>query len=112
MKNLWSSTGFSPEELNHTKNLDILTRKDTFLNVKLIGSLPQGSIQQIRVHWLLDLMTNPFDMGKLDDFIHLLWTCNLKPGFELMGNPGNFFQTDFKGKQMALFLLTGITPDH
>lgn len=101
LKPLWTSTGFSPEVARtHVKNVSgILDRVDTRLNLKLIGSLPAGAIEQIRVHWLLDLMNGPFEIGKLDSFIQLLWSCNSKPGFEIMGNPGHFFQSNFTERE-------------
>ena len=51
LRPLWTSTGFSPEEArSHDKNVsDILSRMDTFLNLKLIGSLPIGAMQQVCV---------------------------------------------------------------
>lgn len=119
LKHLWSSTGFSPEigGKTHLKDVSILNRLDSQLNLQLIGSLPTGAIDQIRVHWLLDLMTeNPFSMhgSALDQFIHLLWNYQLMPGFELMGNPGHFFRSNFTGSEKkiiasSLFLFTGIT---
>ena len=49
LRPLWTSTGFSPEEArSHEKNVSaILSRMDTFLNLKLIGSLPTGAMQQV-----------------------------------------------------------------
>ena len=101
MKHLWSSTGFSPEipEL-HLKQPDQLMEQDVLMNLAFIGSLPKRSINQVRIHWLLDLMTKPFKISKLDSFIHHLWSFDLRPGFEIMGNPGNFFTSDFTGTYM------------
>ena len=57
---------------------------------------------QVRVHWLLDLMEGPFKIGsRLDSFVHLLWSNNLRPGFEIMGNPGQFFQSNFTGTLLS-----------
>ena len=49
LRPLWTSTGFSPEEArSHDKNVSaILSRMDTFLNLKLIGTLPIGAMQQV-----------------------------------------------------------------
>ena len=49
LRPLWTSTGFSPEEAkSHDKNVfAILSRMDTLLNLKLIGSLPTGAMQQV-----------------------------------------------------------------
>ena len=100
LKPLWISTGFSPERAKtHERQSDDLLKLDTLLNLKLIGSLPRGAMEQVRVHWLLDLMEGPYSMGRLTDFIHALWKSNLRPGFELMGNPGNTFVSNFSGKR-------------
>ena len=49
LKPLWISTGFSPElAKSHAKNVSgILNRMDTQLNIKLIGSLPTGAMEQV-----------------------------------------------------------------
>ena len=49
LKALWISTGFSPEQAkSHAKNVSgILNRMDTLLNIKLIGSLPTGAMEQV-----------------------------------------------------------------
>ena len=63
-----------------------------------------GAIKQVRIHWLLDLLkvdkkqntciSNDsetllvVDFSKLDRVIHHLYKNNLRPGFEIMGNPG------------------------
>lgn len=105
LSHLWSSTGFSPVlgGKSHLKDVSIVNRLDNQLNVALIGSLPTGAIDQIRVHWLLDLMPNPLfncaASSPLDQFMHLLWNYQLMPGFELMGNPGQFFRSNFTGKK-------------
>ena len=100
LKPLWISTGFSPERAKtHERQSNDLLKMDTLLNLKLIGSLPRGAMEQVRVHWLLDLMEGPYSMGRLTDFIHALWKSNLRPGFELMGNPGNIFVSNFSGKR-------------
>mgnify|MGYP001349875716 CR=1 FL=1 len=108
LKPLWISTGFSPERAKtHERQSNDLLKKETLLNLQLIGSLPRGAIEQVRVHWLLDLMEGPLEMGHLDDFIHALWKSNLRPGFELMGNPGNKFFSNFSGAEIlcCLFII-------
>ena len=73
-------------------------------NIALIGSLPTFSQQQrqVRVHWLLDLIQLKrssdseyidYNFDHLDAFIDLLHENNLKPGFQLMGNPSKFFRS-------------------
>ena len=105
LKPLWISTGFSPERAKtHERQSNDLLKKETLLNLQLIGSLPRGAIEQVRVHWLLDLMEGPLEMGHLDDFIHALWKSNLRPGFELMGNPGNKFFSNFSGAEILCCL--------
>jgi hypothetical protein len=43
--------GFSPSAPHY------LLAKDERFNLALIGSLPHQSISQVRIHWLLDLIT-------------------------------------------------------
>ena len=54
-----------------------------------------------RAPWHLATFGSPthslFQIGQLDNFIHRLWKYDLKPGFELMGNPGQFFKSNFTG---------------
>ena len=63
-----------------------------------------GAIKQVRIHWLLDLLmvdktehtcisndsetSLMVDFSKLDRVIRHLYKNNLRPGFEIMGNPG------------------------
>ena len=63
-----------------------------------------GAIKQVRIHWLLDLLKVEkkektctsnnsetsliVDFSKLDRVIHHLYKNDLRPGFEIMGNPG------------------------
>ena len=62
------------------------------------------AITQIRIHWMLDLLqihrnvsiANGYapelpleiDYSALDRLIHQLYKYDLRPGFEIMGNPG------------------------
>ena len=55
----------------------------------------------MRIHWLLDLVSMELNADRLvynftylDKAISLLVQNDLKPGFELMGNPSNYF-SDF-----------------
>ena len=78
--------------------IGILTGKSKFRSQKQLALEPLYLTFQVRVHWLLDLMEGPFKIGnRLDSFVHLLWSNNLRPGFEIMGNPGQFFQSNFTG---------------
>ena len=64
LKPLWTSTGFSPEiPKTHVKKASQLLNRDILINLALIGSLPNNAIKQVRIHWLLDLMTGPFQIS-------------------------------------------------
>jgi L-iduronidase len=71
------------------------------MNLALIGSLPARSVVQVRIHWLMNLVSitsvNPLQLefSFLDQLVHFLWSHDLRPGFEVMGNPSSHF-TDFK----------------
>ena len=74
---------------------------DVAVNLALIGSLPARSVRQVRIHWLLNLVdlesTIPLrmDLGRLDRLLQRLWSRDLRPGFEIMGNPSSHF-SDFR----------------
>ncbi|TWW60897.1 Alpha-L-iduronidase [Takifugu flavidus] len=81
---------------------------DQQLNLAYVGSVPHGGIQQIRIHWLLELVSAQeiagrvqYDFTKLDQLIELLWMNGLQPGFELMGSVSNYF-TDFQNKSQVV----------
>ncbi|XP_068089677.1 alpha-L-iduronidase [Hyperolius riggenbachi] len=100
MKHFWESTGFCPP-LPHNLETYFLG-KDQRLNLAYISSVPHGGIKQVRIHWLLDLVTllvvngvPQYNFTKLDEFMDLLMENDLIPGFELMGNPSGYF-TDFE----------------
>ena len=64
LRPLWTSTGFSPEiPKTHAKEVNQLLNRDVLINLALIGSLPNNAIKQVRIHWLLDLMTGPFQVS-------------------------------------------------
>ncbi|CAC5399771.1 IDUA [Mytilus coruscus] len=100
----WRSTGFCPP-LPHEKAYDYDFGRDMKHNLALIGSVAHSGIKQVRIHWLLDLvsMTTKKDGGlvynydKLDDLLEFLFEQELKPGFELMGSPSGYFN-DFENK--------------
>ena len=77
LRPLWTSTGFSPEEArSHDKNVSaILSRMDTFLNLKLIGSLPLGAMQQVCYDRVSKVVADHYDLIKLfshqSEFLHL-----------------------------------------
>ncbi|GAB1597351.1 alpha-L-iduronidase-like [Argonauta hians] len=76
-------------------------------NLAYIGALSFSGIQQVRIHWLLDLVQvakqNPlvYDFYWLDQLIEELHKNELKPGFELMGSLSKFF-TDFENKTQVI----------
>lgn len=102
LKQLWTSTGFSPPKPHQAFN-EYVHSDDFIQNIKLIGSLPyEPGRFQVRIHWLLDLvkvstskMSAKFDFIALDYLIQLLYQNGLSIGFELMGNPSGYF-TDFE----------------
>ncbi|XP_043917055.1 alpha-L-iduronidase [Protopterus annectens] len=107
MDHFWKSTGFCPP-LPHNR-ADLYDRsKDEQLNIAYISSVPHSGIKQVRVHWLLELVTVNFFSGtlqynftNLDAFIDLLLKNELQPGFELMGNPSGYF-TNFEDKRQVM----------
>ncbi|XP_015928540.1 alpha-L-iduronidase isoform X2 [Parasteatoda tepidariorum] len=100
----WKSTGLCPPDPHQNAHAFLLA-PDMKQNFFHIGSLPQHGIIQVRIHWLLDLIklkilpnfVVSFDFKYLDDLILSLWENGLQPGFELMGNPSNYF-TDFENQ--------------
>lgn len=44
-----------------------------------------------------------YNFTYLDEFLDILWKLNLKPGFELMGNPGQLFSNFEDPKQVYAF---------
>ncbi|XP_053317658.1 alpha-L-iduronidase [Spea bombifrons] len=107
MKHFWKSTGFCPP-LPHDKSEMYFLGKDQKLNLAYISSVPYNGIVQVRIHWLLDLVTVlvsngklQYDFNKLDSFVDLLMMNGLAPGFELMGSPSGYF-TDFEDKRQVI----------
>ncbi|KAM4617057.1 alpha-L-iduronidase [Polymixia lowei] len=107
LKHFWRSTGFCPP-LPHTQAHQFDLSRDQELNLASVGSVPHGGIQQVRIHWMLELVTAQdvegeprYNFTKLDQLIELLWINGLKPGFELMGSVSNYF-TDFEDKQQVV----------
>lgn len=103
----WRSTGFCPPlPHDHADQYDLSW--DQQLNLAYIGAVPHSGIEQVRIHWLLDLITARKSSGQgllynfthLDAFLDLLMENQLLPGFELMGSPSGHF-TDFEDKQQV-----------
>ncbi|XP_032297079.1 alpha-L-iduronidase isoform X2 [Coturnix japonica] len=68
------------------------------MNLAYISSVPHGGIEQVRIHWLLELITVRmvneklyYNFTALDNLMDRLWENKLIPGFELMGNPSGYF---------------------
>nr|XP_033772528.1 alpha-L-iduronidase isoform X2 [Geotrypetes seraphini] len=103
LQHFWKSTGFCPP-LPHNRSDVFESSKDLQLNLAYVSSVPQSGIEQIRIHWLLDLITIKlqnkclhYNFTVLDKFLDFLWENGLRPGFELMGSPSGYF-TDFEDK--------------
>ncbi|XP_040398092.1 alpha-L-iduronidase isoform X2 [Cygnus olor] len=82
--------------------------KDQELNLAYISSVPHGGIEQVRIHWLLELVAVRvmneklhYNFTALDNLMDLLWENKLIPGFELMGNPSGYF-LNFEDKEQAV----------
>ncbi|CAL8346343.1 unnamed protein product [Lota lota] len=106
LKHFWRSTGFCPP-LPHTEAHQFVLSRDQELNLAYVGSVPHGGIQQVRIHWMLELVTIQYGEGgpqynftNLDQLIELLWINGLRPGFELMGSASNFF-SDLEDKRQV-----------
>ncbi|KAJ7405095.1 hypothetical protein WISP_141875 [Willisornis vidua] len=55
LRHFWRSTGFCPP-LPHSRADLFDLSKDQELNLAYISSVPQGGIEQVRIHWLLELV--------------------------------------------------------
>ncbi|XP_062519086.1 alpha-L-iduronidase-like [Corticium candelabrum] len=103
----WHSTGFCPP-LPHEKSRDYDLAEDEIQNIIYIGSIPNNGIEQVRIHWLLDLVTLEknssdhfvYNFTFLDILLDHLHDNGLRPGFEIMGNPSDYFTTFDDDKQV------------
>ncbi|KAM8983853.1 alpha-L-iduronidase isoform 3-T3 [Ara ararauna] len=107
LQHFWRSTGFCPPLPHSHADLFDLS-KDQELNLAYISSVPHGGIEQVRIHWLLELVAVRVMNGKLhynftalDNLMDRLWEYKLIPGFELMGNPSGYF-LDFEDKEQVI----------
>lgn len=90
----WCGTGFTPASL--------LLREDMAQALAYVASLPDGAVTHVRIHYLLNLVratgleteSPEYDWSDLDRGIDALVSNGLKPFFEIMGNPSDFF-SDF-----------------
>ncbi|KAM7077227.1 alpha-L-iduronidase isoform 3-T3 [Ciconia maguari] len=107
LQHFWRSTGFCPPLPHNRADLFDLS-KDQEVNLAYISSVPHGGIEQVRIHWLLELVALRVMNGKLqcnftalDNLMDRLWENKLIPGFELMGNPSGYF-LDFEDKEQVV----------
>ncbi|XP_075798989.1 alpha-L-iduronidase isoform X3 [Microtus pennsylvanicus] len=83
----WRSTGFCPP-LPHDQADRFDLSWDQQLNLAYIGAVPHSGIEQVRIHWLLDLITARksstqgliYNFTHLDAFLDLLMKNQLLPG--------------------------------
>ncbi|MFW6271228.1 MAG: GH39 family glycosyl hydrolase [Bacillota bacterium] len=100
MDHFWESTGFTPAEL--------LLRSDMEQTIKYFGSVANRGLKHVRIHYLLRLVKlvkkNPFewDWSQLDQGLDLLVENNLKPFFELMGNPAPDYFNNFSDEEQLI----------
>nr|XP_031295271.1 alpha-L-iduronidase isoform X16 [Camelus dromedarius] len=107
LRPFWRSTGFCPP-LPHSQADQYDLSWDQQLNLAYVGAVPHGGIQQVRTHWMLDLVTArgsaghglSYNFTHLDRYLDLLRENQLLPGFELMGSPSGHF-IDFEDKQQV-----------
>lgn len=52
----WTNTGFAPPEPVENVN-DFFESNDVNVNLEIIGSLPNRGISNVRIHWLLNLLS-------------------------------------------------------
>ena len=52
----WTNTGFAPPQPIEKVN-DFFDSNDVNLNLEIIGSLPNNAIENVRIHWLLNLLS-------------------------------------------------------
>ncbi|XP_015230068.1 PREDICTED: alpha-L-iduronidase [Cyprinodon variegatus] len=107
LRKFWRSTGFCPP-LPHSQADQFDLSTDQQLNLAYVGSVPHGGIQQVRIHWMLELISTQdvggkpqYNFTKLDQLINLLSVNGLHPGFELMGSVSNSF-TDLEDKAQVV----------
>lgn len=96
---LWRSVGYTPAEL--------ALQYDEAENMVIIGATPVRGVEQIRVHYLMDLIVTTswnadpsspsgwriaYVWDLLDAALDWLVANELTPGFELMGSPVGFPQ--------------------
>ncbi|XP_044184138.1 alpha-L-iduronidase-like isoform X2 [Acropora millepora] len=56
LRHFWESTGFCPPD-PHQEFYRFILANDEIQNLAYIGSVPKEGIKQVRIHWLLDLVS-------------------------------------------------------
>lgn len=56
MPRFWANTGFAPPE-PLDKVTKYLASDDVRLNLEIVGSLPNNGLKNVRIHWLLNLLS-------------------------------------------------------
>ncbi|XP_036847378.2 alpha-L-iduronidase isoform X6 [Manis javanica] len=87
LRPFWRSTGFCPP-LPHSQAEQYDLSWDQQLNLAYVGAVPHGGIEQVRTHWLLDLITArgsareglSYNFTHLDGYLDLLRENQLLPG--------------------------------
>ncbi|KAK4297171.1 hypothetical protein Pmani_030388 [Petrolisthes manimaculis] len=97
LHHFWRSTGLCPPS-PHSSPQPFLLSQDEALNLALVGSAPHQAFTQVRIHWLFDLV----NASQLDTLLDHLYHHQLRPGFELMGNPGGIF-TDLENDTQVIW---------
>ena len=101
-KHFWKSTGYTPAEI--TLNNEMRQA------IAYYGSINKNGMQYLRIHYLLNLIScnniqevfdNKCDYSLLDSAVDIMVTNNIRPIFELMGNPSDIFN-DF-GDSLQLY---------
>ncbi|XP_045247927.2 alpha-L-iduronidase isoform X1 [Macaca fascicularis] len=87
LRRFWRSTGFCPP-LPHSQADQYVLSWDQQLNLAYVGAVPHRGIEQVRTHWLLELVTTRGSTGRgpsynfthLDGYLDLLRENQLLPG--------------------------------
>ncbi|CRL01954.1 CLUMA_CG015068, isoform A [Clunio marinus] len=89
----WTNTGFAPTQPIENA-ADFLESDDVNLNLEFIGSLPNNGIRNVRIHWLLNMISLSYSNGtqfptlnfnRLDKFLwKLINDYRLNPTIEFM----------------------------
>lgn len=101
LDHFWKSTGFTPAEL--------LLRADMQQALSYYAAVANDGIKHLRIHYLLNLTkasnlekgSPEYDWSQLDKALDIIINNNLKPFFELMGNPNPDYFNDFSDSEQV-----------